>query len=242
MLIVTRGIVLHTIDYSETSLVVKVFTEQFGMQSYLVKGVRKAKSKIKRNLFGPLSLVEITANRKENAGLSIARDVSCHRQLNNIAADIRKMSVAVFINELVYRSIQGEMHDQQLYDFLYETITLLNDTNEPVTGFHLFFALQLAHHLGFGPHDNYSPSTNIFDLQEAHFRSELPDHPHYLDERHSLLFHEMIHTTHVQTLPAGLTYAARQALLEKLVEYFRLHITSFGEMKSHLVLNEVFRD
>ena len=242
MLVVTRGIVLHTVDYSETSLVVKVFTEQFGMQSYLAKGVRKAKSKIKRNLFGPLSLVEITANHKENAGLFIVRDVSCHRQLNGIASDIQKTAVAVFINELVYRAIQGEMHDQLLYDFLYNTITHLDKTTEPVTSFHLVFALQLAHNLGFGPHDNYSGVTTVFDLAEAHFRQGLPDHPHYLEGNLSTLFHELIGLNQDSPLPQGLNHTVRQALLEKTMEYFRLHVPSFGEMKSHHVLSEIFRD
>lgn len=242
MLIVTRGIVLHAIDYSETSLVVKVFTEQFGMQSYLVKGVRKSGAKIKRNLFGPLSLVEITAHRKETTALSIARDVSCLRQLNEIASDIRKSTVAMFINELVYRSIQGEMHDQQLFDFLYDTIIHLDGITQSVAGFHLVFALQLAHHLGFGPHDNYSKVTNIFDLEEAHFRQGLPDHPYYLDERFSLIFHEMIGLSPDDPLPVKLRHSDRQTLLEKTIEYFRLHVPSFGEMKSHHVLSEIFRD
>jgi len=242
MLIVTRGIVLHTIDYSETSLVVKIFTEQFGMQSYLVKGVRKSGAKIKRNLFGPLSLVEITANRKETTALSIARDVSCQRQLNGIASDIRKTTVAMFINELIYRSIQGEMPDQQLFDFLYDTIIRLDDTTRPVAGFHLVFALQLAHHLGFGPHDNYSKITTIFDLEEAHFRQGLPDHPHYIDEKLSMIFHEMIGLSQDDSFPENLQHAARMALLEKTMVYFRLHVPSFGEMKSHHVLSEIFRD
>jgi DNA repair protein RecO (recombination protein O) len=208
----------------------------------MVKGVRKAGAKIKRNLFGPLSLVEITANRKENAGLSIVRDVSCHRQINGIASDINKTAVAMFINELVYRSIQGEMHDQQLFDFLYDSIIRLDETIDPVTGFHLIFALQLAHHLGFGPHDNYTMATNIFDLEEAYFRQGLPDHPHYLDERFSLLFHEMIRLSQGDSLPTGFHQAVRQMFTEKTIEYFRLHVPSFGEMKSHYVLSEILRD
>lgn len=242
MLIVTKGIVLHTVEYSETSIIVKVFTEQFGMQSYLVKGVRKARSKIKRNLFGPLSLIEITAYRKENAGLSVAKDVTCHEQLNHIATDIRKMAVAVYINELVYRSIQGEMPDQQLYNFLYGTALGLDSAVTSVAGFHLVFAMQLAHHLGFGPHDNYTPANNIFDLQEACFRDHLPDHPYYLVEPLSRLWHELTGFSTSEALPQDFTYAVRQALLERLMDYFRLHVPAFGEMKSHRVLNEVFRD
>ncbi|HNX43797.1 MAG TPA: DNA repair protein RecO [Bacteroidales bacterium] len=242
MLIVTKGIVLHTVDYSETSVIVKVFTEQFGMQSYLVKGVRKARSKIKRNLFGPLSLVEIVAYRKENTGLSVARDVTCHVQLNHIASDIRKMAVAVFINELVYRSIQGEMPDQQLYNFLYRTVLDLDSADISVAGFHLVFAMQLAHHLGFGPHDNYTPANNFFDLQEAYFRDHPPDHPYYLAEPLSRFWHELIGFPDGRALPQDFTYSVRKALLDRLMDYFRLHVPAFGEMKSHHVLNEVFRD
>ena len=59
MLQKTRAVVLSTIEYAEASLIVKAYTEQFGLQSFLVNGVRKNKSKHTPAIFQPLSLIEI---------------------------------------------------------------------------------------------------------------------------------------------------------------------------------------
>ncbi len=240
MLVSTRGIVLYQADYSETSMIARIYTEQFGLQSFIVKGVRKKGSRIKRNLFGPLSLVELVAYRKESGGLQLLKEISCLRQLNAIASDITKSSVVLFMNELLYRSISGEMHDKNLFEFVYDTVVLLDQTPDSVAAFPLLFAIQLAHFLGFEPHNNYSEQANVFDLQEGNFSRHLPDHPHYLLEplSHSL--------ASVLQLPPGskttLSSETRNALLEKIAEYYRLHVPALGELKSHHILNSVLRD
>ena len=45
MIQTTKGIILRSVKYGETSLVVTVFTEMFGLQSYMVNGVRTASKK-----------------------------------------------------------------------------------------------------------------------------------------------------------------------------------------------------
>jgi DNA repair protein RecO (recombination protein O) len=150
MLVSTRGIVLYQADYSETSLITKIYTEQFGLQSYIVKGVRRKGSPIKRNLFGPLSLVDIVAYKKENTGLHLMKDVSCERQLNLIAGDIARSSVMVFMNELLYRSIAGEMPDKRLYTFIYDSLLELDEPDCRPALMPLLFAWKLTSFLGFG--------------------------------------------------------------------------------------------
>ncbi|NTW99752.1 MAG: DNA repair protein RecO, partial [Geobacteraceae bacterium] len=76
----TRGIVLHSMDYSETSIIVRVYTEQLGLQSYIVKGVRKKGARLKRNLFSPLSVLKLVANHKEGEGLRVLREAACFHQ------------------------------------------------------------------------------------------------------------------------------------------------------------------
>jgi len=240
MLITTRGVVLYQTDYSETSIIVKIYTEQFGLQSYIVKGVRKKGARIKRNLFGPLSLVELVAYRKENAGLQMMKDVTCYHQLNAIASDIAKSSVVLFMNELLYRAIPEEMHDKSLFDFLYNSVIQLDQTSGNVSAFPLLFAIQLAHYLGFEPHNNYTADRNVFDLQEGNFCRQLPGHPNYLLEPMSLTLSGILDTGLNQAL--FLDINTRSVLLEKIIEYYRLHIPSLGELKSHHILNTVLRD
>ena len=240
MIFSTRGIVLYQADYSETSMIVRIYTEQFGLQSFIVKGVRKKGSRIKRNLFGPLSLLDLVAYRKESGGLQLMKEVSCHRQLNAIASDIAKSSVVLFMNELLYRSISGEMPDKNLFGFVYDTVVQLEETTGSIAAFPLLFALKLAHFLGFEPHNNYSQENNIFDLLEGNFCKHLPDHPHYLTEPMSHQLAEVLPL--LPGDPISMDFEARNALLEKTAEYYRLHIPALGELKSHHILNSVLRD
>ena len=99
MLHKTRGIVFHHTDYSETSVVAKIYTELFGLQSYLVNSVRKKNAKVKQHVFQPLTLVEMVVYHKERSGLKRLADAKNSPVLKSIAFDIRKSSVILFMNE-----------------------------------------------------------------------------------------------------------------------------------------------
>ena len=239
MLVSTRGIVLYQADYSETSLIVKIYTEHSGLQSYIVKGVRKKGSRIKRNLFGPLSMVDLVAYSKESSGLHMMKDVVCHRQFNRIATDIIRSSILLFMNELLYRSIHGEMPDKKLFIFVYESIIRLEEMSENLAAYPIIFALQLASYLGFAPHNNFSAVNYYFDLQEGNFSAVQPDHANYIFPPFSQALARLL------ALDTGendmLDPASRTALLEKILDYYKLHLPSFGEMRSPHILNTVLR-
>jgi DNA repair protein RecO (recombination protein O) len=90
MLHKTRGIVLHTTNYSETSVIAKVYTELFGLQSYLINGVRNKKAKVKANLLQPLSLLNLVAYHKERNGLQRVSEVSTGTTFTSIPYNIIK--------------------------------------------------------------------------------------------------------------------------------------------------------
>jgi DNA repair protein RecO (recombination protein O) len=240
MIVSTRGFVLYQADYSETSLIVKIFTEHFGMQSYIVKGVRKKGSKVKRNLFEPLSMLELVAYQKENAGMHILRDVSCYRQFNSIPGNIVKSSVLLFMNELLYRSIPGEMPDKRIFRFLEESLEELDSKDTHIALFPLVFSIQLADLLGFRPQNNYSAQEPVFDMQEGMFCHRIPDHLNFLVDPMSGFLSDLLDAD-LQRL-SMLDHAYRTQLLERVLEYFRLHLSSFGVMKSLQVLGVVLRD
>jgi DNA repair protein RecO (recombination protein O) len=240
MLVSTRGIVVFQSDYSETSLIVKIYTEHSGLQSYIVKGVRKKGARIKRNLFGPLMMLDLVVYNKETPGLQMIREVSCHRQFPMISSDVRKSSVLLFMNELIYRSIPGEMPDQQLFRFICDSIVELDETENQLTAFPVIFALRLADHLGFHPHNNFSSINTYFDLQEGCYISSPPGHLHFLEPGLSKTLSALLEQDSAAF--EALDHEKRFIILERVLDYFRLHLSAFGMMKSHQVLNTVLRD
>lgn len=239
MVVNTSGIVFHHLNYSESSIIAKIYTERFGLQSFLVKGVRQKNSRFRMNLFMPLSLVDLVMVYKEKSTLHHIRDISSAYPFTAITIDIRRTSLAIFINELLYKSIQGEEPDQALFAYIADTVKYLDSTSDRLGSFHLCVAMELTHFLGFRPHDNYSPSCRFFDLQEGAFIPYIPMHPYFLDETLSGYWHQLLSQSAFQPAIDEWSAALRDTLLNKILDYYRLHLPNFREMKSPEVLKEV---
>jgi DNA repair protein RecO (recombination protein O) len=236
MLQKTSGIVLHTTNYSETSLIVKIYTSNFGLQSYIISGVRSKKSKNKAVLFQPLALVEMIVSGSEKNNLQRISEISIEHPYSTIPYHIIKSTIAIFINEILYRSIKEEHADMDMFEYIKNSLLLLDLKTDNLSDFHIRFMLQLSRYLGFYPQGKYSAETPIFDLQEGRFVKHIPGHSHYLNTAHSLLLNDFIITGNDQL---KLTKLQRKELLQTLILFYRLHIASFGEIKSHTVLEEV---
>jgi DNA repair protein RecO (recombination protein O) len=182
MLQKTRAIVLDITPYAEASIIVKAYTETMGLQSFLVNGVRKPKARFANNLFQPLTIIEIVAYFKKQGGLHRVSDVSASPPLVHIPYDTIKTTVALFLAEILYRSIKEEEANPDLFGFIDHSIQILDLHPETTSRFHLIFCLQLTRYLGFYPSGRFSNHTRCFDLKEGVFREGKPMHPYYIDQ------------------------------------------------------------
>ncbi len=242
MIISTKGIVLHCMDYSETSIIARVYTEQLGLQSYIAKGVRKKGARIKRNLFAPLSLIRLVANHKEGEGLRVIRDAACEYQLNGIATDMTKTAVSIYISELLTHAVSAQMADPHLYGYIEDAILNLDRATVSIAGFPLAFTIGLTQFMGFDPHNNFSKLNTYFDMLGGNFCPHPPDHLYYLSSPLSDSLSEVLSALNAGAVSLKTDYATRSVLLQKMLEYFRIHIPSFGAIKSVQVLSDVLKD
>ena len=242
MILSTKGIVLHCMDYSETSIIARVYTEQLGLQTYIAKGVRKKGARIKRNLFAPLSIIQLVANHKEGEGMRVIRDASCEFQLNGIATDMAKTAVSIYISELLTRSVPSQMADPNLYEYIEDAVLNLDRATASVSGFPLAFTIGLTQFLGFDPHNNFNTGNLYFDMEEGDFSPHPPGHPYYLSPPLSGNLSEVLTALNAGVESLKTDYATRSELLTKMLEYFRIHLPAFGEIKSVQVLSDVLKD
>ncbi len=250
MLYSTKGIVFHSIKYSETSVIVKIYTGMFGIQSYLFKGIRVSKSKIKPGLFQSMTLLDLVVYHREKHSLQSVKEVRIAHPFKTIPFDIRKSSVVLFINELAYKAIREEEPNPDLFEFLWQTCLDLDGTEESVSGFHIRFALELMHHLGIFPQNNYSSAFPVFNLREGLFQASIPVHPNYLDQEYSRMMSGVLEKCQVEANQNGEIVkwrngemfqdaGARNKLLEIILLYYQLHLPGFREVQSHHILHEV---
>lgn len=237
MLYKTRGIVLKTIKYADNNLIAKIYTEQFGLRTYFIRGLSGKTGKARKALLQSLSLINLHVYEKESAEIQQIRDMECAYFFKNIYSDIRKSSILVFLNEVLYKTVIEETANPGLFDFIFQSIVKLDNTQEHIAGFHAVFLIQLTRYLGFFPQNSYSEQCRFFDLLEGSFVKEQPHHSEYFDGEMSRVFSTILAGN--ETVFYGRT-ELRSILLQKIIRFYGLHIPSFGELKSITILKQLF--
>lgn len=239
MLHKTRGIVLKTTMYSESSVIVQVFTEKFGIQSYLINGVKKPKAKIPMNVLQPLHLLDMVVYHKVNTQLQRVSEVRPSPVFKSIPYDVIKNTIVQFLNEVLYKSIRQQGADDALFSFIYNAISWFDETEKPSVNFHLAFLLKLSRFLGFAPHEQTRKDQKYFDLQEGEFTSLMPIHPYYIEKIDADFFLLLFSTSFEKIFEIKIDNTTRRFLLDKILIYYTLHTASFGQIKSHQVLEDI---
>lgn len=219
MLYKTRGIVFRLTKYGETSIIVSIFTELFGLQSYIVNGVRSSSRKSKIALYQPLTLLDMVVYHKENANLLRIREVKCFHSYQSINREVKKSAIAMFVNEVMNKCVKEQSHASEIYEFIASSLVQLDDHTYP-ENFHLHFLLGLSKHLGFGP--------NLVDEVLG---------GHIMSEEEELLLKHLLAADYTSSL--AMNYQQRQNILKSLLRFYATHIDNFGEMKSLPVLREI---
>jgi DNA repair protein RecO (recombination protein O) len=239
MLHKVRGIVLKTTLYGESSVIAQVFTDKFGIQSYLINGVKKPKAKIPMNILQPLHLLDMVVYHKMNNQMQRVAEARPLPVFKSIPYHVIKNTMVQFLNEVLYKSIRQQHTDENLFDFIFNAISWFDETEDAAVNFHLAFLLKLSRFLGFAPHVQTRNDQHYFDLQEGDFSSIRPMHPNYIEKMEADYFMQLFVSPFEKINEIKIDNAMRRLLLDKILVYYGLHTASFGQVKSHQVLEDV---
>ena len=238
----TKGIVLRTVKYGETSLVATILTELFGVQTYMVNGVRSSKkTSAKANLFQPGAILDLVVYHHEQKNMQRIKEFGWAVIYKNVLTDVIKNSIALYLVELLYKCLKQPEKNEKLFYFAEDVLLHLDTADKSVTAnMPLYFALHLPHFLGFRMNDDYSEQKNILDLQEGNFIEEQPSHSYFIEGENALLTSQLLKVMQPAELSHfHLHHDARRKLLHYYHNYYALHIQDFGEMKTLAVLQDV---
>ena len=241
MLTKTQAIVLHSLKYGETRLIVDMFTRSQGRQSFIVSIPKSVKGKIKKQLFQPLTLLEIEYDLRPKLQLQKLSDVRLASPFSSIPFDPNKLSISLFIAEFLYYALRSEQHDEPLFDYIVNSIQWLDAQTDRFANFHLVFLMRLSRFLGFYPNLDHYQAGDYFDLRESVFLPVPPVHRDFLHpqeaEKIQLMMRMDFPTMHLFRM----SHQERNRLLEVSLVYYRLHIPDFPELKSVSVLQELYQ-
>lgn len=239
MLHKTRGIIFRATDYGESSVIVQIFTEKFGLQSYIINGAKKPKAKIGRNMLQPLHLLDLVVYHKNTGSVQRISELKNAPVLRSIPYDVIKSCIAIFLNEVLYKAIKQQSPDENLFDFIFSAIEWLDHQTESVANFHLVFLTRLTRYLGFYPDRYMAGNADYFDIKNGQFTRFKPESVSYLSPPHTDNFRLVLQTGFEDMHLLKLSNDERRYLVQKLLEYYAMHIEGFGNIKSADVLEEV---
>ena len=240
MLTKTQAIVLHSIKYGETRLIVDMFTKEYGRLSFIVSLPKSPKSKIKKQYFQPLAMLEIETDVRPRLQLQKLSDVRLLHPFSTIPFSQHKLSISLFVAEFLYYALRGEQQNALLFDYIVNSLQWLDGQDGRFANFHLVFLMRLSRFLGFYPNlDDYTVG-DYFDLRESVFLTAPPIHHDFLQpqeaEKVQLMMRMDFPTMHLFQM----SHTERNRLLEVALSYYRLHLPDFPELKSLSVLQELY--
>ena len=237
----TQALVLHHIKYSDTSIIMHAYTEAHGRISFMVQGVRKKNSPMKIGLFQPLFILDLEVDYKQKRQLQKIREARNAHPFQSIPHDFRKTSMALFIAELLYKTLREEEPNPDLFHFLVNHLLVFDLKEKGLANFHLFFMTHLTKYLGFFPHNNFDASNLYFDCHKGYFIPFKPHHNHFLEKPESEFFHTLLQHAPRQHEELTIPKTSRLKLLHALVDFYTLHNPGMGHINSFEILRETFR-
>ena len=240
MLTKTTAIVLHNIKYGDSKMIVDMFTRAHGRMSFVVTMPKSARSKIRKQFFQPLSMLSLEYDYRPKEQLQKIKEVTILHPYSSLPFDMDKLTVGMFISEFLYHSLYGEQSNEQMFDYISDSLQWFDSSPSPAANFHLVFMMRLSRFLGFYPNlDDYVPGC-VFDLRNGCFSSLSPLHSDYLSSAEASLMSLMMRMNYPSMHLFKFTRAQRNRLLDVIVQYYRLHIPGFPDMKSLEVLRNLY--
>lgn len=235
----TKAIVLKNIPFSESSSIVTLLTEDFGLKTYMIRGGRKKNAHIASRMFQILEIVEVVVyNHNKNNSMGQVKECSICYDLQKTRQSIIKTSLTFFLTEIIYLSIKGESPNNQLYSFIESSILSLNELSDKESrDFHLYFLYHFATLLGFRPMDNYSYAKPFFDISKGNFFSISSINS--IDTETSKLFHEYLEFISPQYEPFTQNLQQRTELLNIFILFYQEHIINNHSIKSLSILKAI---
>jgi DNA repair protein RecO (recombination protein O) len=220
MIFKTRGIVFRFTKFKETSIIVTIFTEAFGLQAYIVNGVRSKSAKNRIALYQPLTLLNLVVYHRENANIERIKEISCLHPYRSLTADVKKSAIAMFITELLNKTVKDESHASEIFQFLCHSLIAMDTLKEGYENFHLIFMLKLCRYLGFG----------VYNLNEVLGGRGA-------DAETENLLNDFLKADYDTPIPVS--NSQRRILLDLILKFYADHMENLGEIKSVQVLREV---
>jgi DNA repair protein RecO (recombination protein O) len=239
----TKGIVLRVTKYGETSLIVLIYTEQFGLQTYMIQGVRSSSLKkySQANCFQPGAILDLVVYHHEQKSLQRIKEFKWAHLYETLLFDVIKNAMLLYILELISKTIKQPESNANLFAFLEEGLLWLDKHSiEKSASFPIYVSIHLSSFLGFQMHRNNNPDHHFFHIADGRFSSDASLNSICFEGESVMKLKEFMNVMHPNDLTEiPLNRIQRQEILEMMEAYYKAHISEFGQMKTLPILKQI---
>lgn len=236
----TRAIVLHQIRYTDSGVIVQMFTREYGRLSFLIKGARNRKAGKHTVLFQPLFILDLELYYKSARELQTLKEFSAAYTSAGILNDIRKSTVSLFLGEVLNTILREESPHYELFDYLEQSVMFFDRSPDNYANFHIALLSGLTSFLGFEPGRKDSHEKRFFDFSDGSFVKIPPLNGQCANEEVSDILALFFDASYDTISDISLNGKLRDEVLDALLRFYSFHLPGVKKIKSLSVLKEVF--
>lgn len=240
MLTKSKAIVLRSLKYGDKKIIVDFYTEAYGKLTSAIKISSTPKGKMKKQLFLPLTILDIEIDYRQKSQMQKISDAQIALPWTTLNIDPVKMTVSMFLAEVLYHVTRAEQRDEPLFEFVTASMEWLDITNEGAANFHITFLIRMIRFLGFMPSPEDYEKGQYFDMRTGEFVNQVPLHTDFLGTEEAYRMYNLLRMNYQNMHLFRMSRDERRLCLETILAFYRLHLPSFPELKSLAIMQEVF--
>ena len=240
MQVKTRAVVLNSLKYGESQVIVDMFTETHGRLSFMQRIPKTGRARVRKQLFQPLTLLDVEFDYRQGQRLLHITDARMCSPFVSLPFDARKLSIALFVAEFTCYATRAEQDNAALFAYIVNSVEWLDACGGDFANFHIIYMLRLTRFIGFFPNTEGAQEGAYFDLRGACFVAHAPLHADWLEPAEARKIGLLMRVNYATMHLVRMSRAERNRCVELIVRYYRRHLPDFPELKSLPVLQELF--
>ncbi len=232
------GFLLQNIPYGESGRIVKVYTQEDGVQSFFLRASKKGKSN--KSVLQPLAKLELIISSRKNGNLPVVRELFNAKPYRTIYFDMIKSCQTMFLAELFLQSLKEEVADENLFGLL-EGFTTYLDCQPSHADFHLLVMVKLLKALGVAP-SRPTNTPQFFNILEGEFQGFDNNSEYLLGLEETAAFYKLLGIDFDGLANCKFGNTLRRSVFARLIDYYKLHLHGQIKLVSHEVLETVLKD
>lgn len=235
----TRGIILKTIKYRDTSAITDVFTEKYGLKTYIINGVYKSKPRVAPSLLELGAALQMVVYNKEGRNINRVKEVQADFYPGATISDLRRSAVKLFLVELSRKTLRFDVPQPELFLEIRNLLFQVENDKNPVANYHLYFLVRLLKHLGIFPDLTHWPRKKVLSVKEGALLPDTPHQGHWIPEDMVRILIELDKQPLEQIHELKLSREQRQSFIEHMLSYYAYHIENFSQLNTHLIYKKL---